>query len=201
MNTVTQTMQFRQSLLKYAEKYGVTKAAIKYNVNRQYIYRWKRRYNGDIQSLANKSHRPHHHPNSGRCGNSSETTYRRESFLCMGGDRLLAPCIQRTMGKSLHLPFFHKVLGRIAFITYPCRKRVGLLYGFNKPCWHVGIVDTVPGAKAHKKPRRQRECRQGLIMSKISREKDDQSSLLSSRLPSFLACSTTAGTSMSGRIS
>ena len=44
MNTVTQTMQFRQSLLKYAEKYGVTKAAIKYNVNRQYIYRWKRRY-------------------------------------------------------------------------------------------------------------------------------------------------------------
>ena len=63
MNTVTQTMQFRQSLLKYAEKYGVTKAAIKYNVNRQYIYRWKRRYNGDIQSLANKSHRPHHNPN------------------------------------------------------------------------------------------------------------------------------------------
>ena len=60
MNTVIQTMQFRQSLLKYAEKYGVTKAAIKYNVNRQYIYRWKRRYNGDIQSLANKSHRPHH---------------------------------------------------------------------------------------------------------------------------------------------
>ena len=55
-------MQFRQSLLKYAEKYGVTKAAIKYNVNRQYIYRWKRRYNGGSQSLANKSHRPHHHP-------------------------------------------------------------------------------------------------------------------------------------------
>lgn len=63
MNTVTQTMQFRQSLLKYAEKHGVTQAAIKYNVNRQYVYRWKRRYNGDIQSLANKSHRPHHHPN------------------------------------------------------------------------------------------------------------------------------------------
>ena len=63
MNTVTQTMRFRQSLLNYAEKHGVTKAAIKYNVNRQYVYRWKRRYNGDIQSLANRSHRPHHHPN------------------------------------------------------------------------------------------------------------------------------------------
>ncbi len=31
MNTVTQTMQFRQSLMNYAEKHGVTKAAIKYN--------------------------------------------------------------------------------------------------------------------------------------------------------------------------
>ena len=56
-------MQFRQSLLNYAEKYGVTRAAIKYNVNRQYIYRWKRRYDGDIHSLTNRSHRPHHHPN------------------------------------------------------------------------------------------------------------------------------------------
>ena len=56
-------MQFRQSLLNYAEKHGVTRAAIKYNVNRQYIYRWKRRYTGDIQSLANRSHRPHYHPN------------------------------------------------------------------------------------------------------------------------------------------
>ena len=46
-------MKFRQSLLSYAEKHGITQAAIKYNVNRQYIYRWKRRYNGDIQSLAN----------------------------------------------------------------------------------------------------------------------------------------------------
>ena len=53
MNTVTQTMRFRQSLLKYAERHSVTKAAIKYNVNCRYIYRWKRRYNGDIQSLAN----------------------------------------------------------------------------------------------------------------------------------------------------
>ena len=51
MNTVTQKMLFRQSLIKYAEKYGVTKAAIKYNVNRQYIYRWKKRYDGTLQSL------------------------------------------------------------------------------------------------------------------------------------------------------
>ena len=63
MDSVTQDMRFRQSLLKYSEKYGVTKAAIKYKTNRQYIYRWKRRYDGTIESLRERSRRPHHHPN------------------------------------------------------------------------------------------------------------------------------------------
>ena len=63
MNSVTQDMKFRQSLLKYSQKYGVTKAAIKYKTNRQYIYRWLRRYDGTIESLRAKSRRPHHHPN------------------------------------------------------------------------------------------------------------------------------------------
>ena len=63
MNTVTQKMKFRQSLIKYSMKYGVTKAAIKYDVTRQYIYFWKRRYDGTLQSLADRSHRPAHHPN------------------------------------------------------------------------------------------------------------------------------------------
>lgn len=63
MNTVTQRMLFRQSLIKYADKRGVTKAAIRYNVSRQYIYRWKNRYDGTLQSLADRSHRPHSHPN------------------------------------------------------------------------------------------------------------------------------------------
>lgn len=56
-------MRYRLSLIKYAEKYGVTKAAIKYKTNRQYIYRWKRRYDGTIESLRELSRRPHHHPN------------------------------------------------------------------------------------------------------------------------------------------
>ena len=63
MNTVTQTTLHFQALINYANKYGVTKAAIRYKTNRQYIYRWTRRYDGTLQSLADKSHRPHHHPN------------------------------------------------------------------------------------------------------------------------------------------
>ena len=63
MDKITQTMRYRQSLIQYAEKYGVTKAAIRYCTNRQYIYRWKKRYDGTLQSLADRSHRPHSHPN------------------------------------------------------------------------------------------------------------------------------------------
>jgi len=63
MNTITQTMRFRQVVIEYSLKYGVTKAAIRYRLNRQYIYRWRKRYDGTLQSLADRSHRPHSHPN------------------------------------------------------------------------------------------------------------------------------------------
>lgn len=56
-------MRFRLSLINYADYFGVTKAAIKYKTNRQYIYRWKRRFDGSIESLRDLSRRPHHHPN------------------------------------------------------------------------------------------------------------------------------------------
>ena len=63
MNKITQTMRFRQAVIEYSNKHGVTKAAIRYHLNRQYIYRWRNRYDGTLQSLADRSHRPHSHPN------------------------------------------------------------------------------------------------------------------------------------------
>ena len=63
MTSITQDMRFRLSLIKYAERFGVTKAAVKYKTNRQYIYRWKRRYDGSWDSLCDRSRPPHHHPN------------------------------------------------------------------------------------------------------------------------------------------
>lgn len=61
--TITQDMRYRLSLINYAQKYGVSKAAIKYKTNRQYIYRWKKRYDGSWDSLRDRSRRPHSHPN------------------------------------------------------------------------------------------------------------------------------------------
>ena len=63
MDKITQTARYRQSLILYAEKHGVTKAAIRYHTNRQYIYRWRKRYDGTLSSLEDRSHRPRSHPN------------------------------------------------------------------------------------------------------------------------------------------
>lgn len=56
-------MKFRYSLIKYCEKYGVSRASRKYNKSRSYIYFWKKRFDGTMESLACQSRRPHHHPN------------------------------------------------------------------------------------------------------------------------------------------
>ena len=63
MASITQDMRYRLSLIKYAQKHGVSKAAMKFKTNRQYIYRWKRRYDGSIESLRELSRRPHSHKN------------------------------------------------------------------------------------------------------------------------------------------
>ena len=50
--SITQDMKYRQSLMKYAEKYGVSRASRKYNKSRSYIYFWKQRWDGSVASLA-----------------------------------------------------------------------------------------------------------------------------------------------------
>ena len=63
MASITQDMRFRLSVIKYAQKHGVSYAARRYKTNRQYVYRWLKRYDGSWDSLRDKSRRPHHHPN------------------------------------------------------------------------------------------------------------------------------------------
>ena len=61
--SITQDMRYRQSLMQYAAKYGVSRASRKYNKSRSYIYYWKARWDGSVASLGCQSRRPHHHPN------------------------------------------------------------------------------------------------------------------------------------------
>ena len=59
MTSITQNMRFRQSLMKYAQRFGVARASRKYNKSRSYIYFWLKRYNGSIESLACQSRTLH----------------------------------------------------------------------------------------------------------------------------------------------
>lgn len=60
-NSITQDMRYRQSLCIYAQKYGVTKAGIKYEHSKQYTAYWLKRYDGTVKSLEKRSRRPHSH--------------------------------------------------------------------------------------------------------------------------------------------
>ena len=62
-NSIAQKLKYKQSIIKFSMKYGVTKASIEFNVNRRTIYRWRERYDGTLESLKDKSRRPHSHPN------------------------------------------------------------------------------------------------------------------------------------------
>lgn len=63
MNSITQEAYFRQRVLKYSFKKGVSEAARRYHISRKTIYVWRKRYDGTWKSLVERSHRPHHHPN------------------------------------------------------------------------------------------------------------------------------------------
>lgn len=62
MNIIAQEARFRQRVIKYSLKHGITEAGIRFKVSRMSIYRWKARYNGKWWSLKERSHRPNHHP-------------------------------------------------------------------------------------------------------------------------------------------
>lgn len=62
-NNIIQKLKYKESVVKYSYKFGVTKAAIRYGECRRTIYRWRKRYDGSLKSLEDKSRRPHYHPN------------------------------------------------------------------------------------------------------------------------------------------
>src|SRR5699024_5659826 len=62
-NSITQKMKYKQSVIKFSFKYGVTKTAVRFDINRRTIYRWIKQYDGTIESLRDKSRKPKHHPN------------------------------------------------------------------------------------------------------------------------------------------
>lgn len=64
MSIITEEMRYRKKLCEYAIKYGVTKAARRYQTYRQFVYRQLKKYDGTVKSLDLKSRRPLNSPNA-----------------------------------------------------------------------------------------------------------------------------------------
>lgn len=64
MKTIRQQAFFRQRVIKEVAKgRSVASIARRYRISRTSIYRWRERYDGTVESLYARSHRPHSHPN------------------------------------------------------------------------------------------------------------------------------------------
>lgn len=65
MSRISQKAKYRESMIKYAKRFGIQEACVRFNKTRSYIYRWKARYEasgGDIRALEDISRQPHHSP-------------------------------------------------------------------------------------------------------------------------------------------
>jgi transposase len=68
MNIIAQNAYHRQRMIAYYNKNGkkATDTAIRYKVSRKTLYKWLNRYDGSLESLKDRSHRPLRSPNAHR---------------------------------------------------------------------------------------------------------------------------------------
>lgn len=64
MSSLSHPKYQRQRIVKYAKKHSVTETALRYKVSRKTVYKWLSRYDGTIESLEDRSHRPKTCPRS-----------------------------------------------------------------------------------------------------------------------------------------
>lgn len=62
MSRIPQEAYQRQRAIKWAEKHGVTSAALRYQMSRKTVYKWIKRYDGTVNSLMDQPRTPHHCP-------------------------------------------------------------------------------------------------------------------------------------------
>ena len=62
MDMITQNAHHRERMVKYYMEHGATKTSLRYKVSRKTVYKWVARYNGTLESLKDRSHKPHTSP-------------------------------------------------------------------------------------------------------------------------------------------
>lgn len=62
MNNFISDLKYRHSIVKYANRFGVTRAADHFLVSRSFIYKLLKRFDGTLDSIKPISRRPKSHP-------------------------------------------------------------------------------------------------------------------------------------------
>jgi len=62
MDIITQNANHRKRMLNYYEQHGATQTSLRYKISRKTVYKWLSRYDGTLESLRDRSHRPHRSP-------------------------------------------------------------------------------------------------------------------------------------------
>jgi transposase len=111
MDMITQKAYHRQRMVKYCQKHGAAKTAIRYKTSRKTVYKWLNRYDGRIESLKDKSHRPKSHPKE----HTKEEIKLIVRYIKRNGrkDLLLTYQRLREKGYSRHYGSFKRVVIRM----------------------------------------------------------------------------------------
>ena len=111
MEMVTQEAYHRQRMVKYYYKHGGTKTAIRYATSRKTVYKWVKRYDGTLESLKERSHRPHSHPSQ----HTQSEIELIERYVKRNGRKDLLLTYQKLRGKgySRHYGSLKRVVNRL----------------------------------------------------------------------------------------
>ena len=135
MDKITQEAHFRQRVLKYAAEHGVSASANRHRLSRKTVHKWKKRYDGTLESLKDRPRTPHHFP---RKQTAEEEKLVRRYARKYRGDLLLGYEKACAHGYKRSYGCFKQTAGR--FVRDEEKKRKPRK---NKPCQPVAY----PGQK------------------------------------------------------
>ena len=109
MDKITQEAHFRQRVLKYAAEHGVSASANRHRLSRKTVHKWKKRYDGTLESLKDRPRTPHHFPRKQTAEEEKlvrryARKYRGDLLLgyekaCAHGYKRSYGCFKRTAGR------------------------------------------------------------------------------------------------------
>lgn len=122
MASIRQMAQFRLRVVAQARKSGdVSAAARLHRVSRQSVHRWIGRYDGSLESLMDRSHRPRRHPTQHTCQEVAQVLKvqrhnKRLGLVCLWVH------LKMNYGYTRTVPALYKLLRREGILSGP-RKR------------------------------------------------------------------------------